>query len=333
MSNRISDKIKFILLLLLLFVLIFLSLGLGSVIIPFDQWINLFFDTDASTVYSSLIWDYRFPKMLSLVLTGVALGISGLLMQTLFRNPIVGPYILGLSSGAGLFVAIVVLGGGVLGWSLGQFSLSIAAATGSILTLLLIISFYYKMRNVISLLIVGLMLGIFSGALVQILSYFSRAEALQKYVLWSMGNPGNLSGNELFFFFLTVTVFSVLSVFLIKSLNALLLGEQYALALGFSLKRIHLEIILITGILTGIVTAFVGPIAFVGLMVPHIARKIFDTQLHQKLLPAVMLLGASLLLICDLIAQLPGSSLTLPLNGVTALLGAPLVIYMVYKRN
>ncbi len=328
-----SNKIKFLFLIFLLIFLIILSLGLGSVVIPMDKWPSVFLNSEVASVYNSLIWDYRLPKTLSLILTGIALGISGLLMQTLFRNPIVGPYILGLSSGAGLMVGLVVLGGSLAGRQLGEISLSMAAAIGSILTLLLILSFYYKLRNVVSLLIIGLMLGIFSGALVQILSFFSSSEDLQKFVFWSMGNPGNLSLYEVFFFFLVVFLFSLSSFFLIRSLNALLLGEQYAISLGFSLKKTHLHIILISGVLTGTVTALVGPIAFVGLMVPHIARKIFHTQLHQVLIPGVILVGASLLLFCDLIARLPGSSLTLPLNGVTALFGAPLVIYMIYKRS
>ena len=327
-----SVKSKFLGLFFLFLFLLVLNIGLGSVIVPIDQLFKVLFHNDTQSVYYSLIWDYRLPKMLSLILTGIALGLSGLFMQSLFRNPIVGPYILGLSSGAGLFVALVVFGGSMIGWQLGSISLSLAAAIGSILTLFLILGFYYKVRNVVSLLIIGLMLGIFSGAIVQILSFFSSAEALQKYIFWAMGNPGSLSWKEILFFFVSVLGLTGLSIFLIKPLNALLMGENYAVSLGFSLKKNHLYIILFSGILTGIVTALVGPIAFVGLMVPHLARKVFKSQLHEILIPAVILVGASLLLFCDTIAQLPGSSLSLPLNGVTALLGAPLVIYMVYKR-
>jgi len=328
-----SQKFKFFFLSGLLILLILLSVGLGSVIVPIDKLFKTLFESGHNTLYSSLIWDYRIPKMIGLIFSGIALGLSGLFMQSLFRNPIVGPYVLGLSSGAGLFVALVLLGGHIVGWQLGSISLSMAAALGSVLSLLLILSFYYKLGNVVSLLIIGLMLGIFSGAIIQILSFFSPAEALQKYVFWSMGNPGNLSWREIWFLFLIVSILSFFSFLLIKPLNALLIGENYAVSLGFSLKKNQLFIILFAGILTGVVTALIGPIAFVGLMVPHMARRIFNTQLHEILIPGVMLIGASLLLVCDLIAQLPGSSLTLPLNAVTALLGAPLVIYMVYKKS
>ena len=328
-----SIKTKFLILIITLVVLVFLSLSLGSVIIPFDSLKNIFLSRDHSSLYAFLIWEYRLPKMATLIFTGISLGLSGLMMQSLFRNPIAGPYVLGLSAGAGLFVAFVLLGGSLLGWSLGWISLSVAAALGSIFTLILILAFYFKLKDIASLLIIGLMLGIFSGAIIQILSFFSQAEALQKYVFWSMGNPGNIGKNELIFFGISVLILTLLSFFLIKSLNALLLGENYALSLGFSMKKNQLHIILISGILTGLVTAFVGPVAFVGLMVPHIARKIFKTQLHEILIPAVILIGAALLLLCDLIAQLPGDPRVLPLNGVTALLGAPLVIYLVYSRK
>ncbi len=333
MTKIKSTKIKFIYLFLLLLVLVLLSIGLGSVIIPVDKLAEVLFKRESHSVYYSLIWEYRIPKMISLILTGIALGLSGLFMQSLFRNSIVGPYVLGLSSGAGLFVAVVILGASVFGWQLGSISLSMAAAIGSVLTLLLILGFYYKVKNVVSLLIIGLMVGIFSGALIQILSFFGSAEALQKYIFWAMGNPGNLSWSQIFFFFVSVFFFSMLSISLIKPLNALLMGENYAVAMGFSLRKNQLIIILTAGILTGVVTALVGPVAFVGLMVPHIVRKIFHTQLHEILIPGVMIAGPALLLACDIIAQWPGSHLSLPLNGVTALLGAPLVIYMIYKQS
>jgi iron complex transport system permease protein len=324
---------KYILLMTILIFTVLVNLLLGSVIIPKGELLKLIsFQDFQNSAYHQIIFDYRLPKTIVGGLVGAGLGVSGLLMQSIFRNPIVGPYVLGLSSGAGLGVAMLILGSSIIGVSfVSSFSISLAAVLGSILTLLLIMSFYLRIKNMVSLLIVGLMIGIFSGAIISVLSYFTQAESLQKYVFWSMGNLGNLSWTEVLILF-AVVVFSVAAViFLIKPMNALLLGENYALSMGVQIKKVNFSVILLTGLLVGSITAFVGPIAFVGLAVPHLARMFFKTQLLQILFPAVVLIGAILMLICDTIAQLPGTVLTLPINSVTALLGAPLVVYMILK--
>ncbi len=328
-----SIRNKFIFLIVLFILMTVLNLSLGSVWIPLRNLWNILADSSLETVYASIVWDYRIPKLITVVLTGIALSISGLLMQTLFRNPVVGPYVLGLSSGAGLVVALMIFGAGLFSIVPGNFSLSIAATLGSLLSLFLILVIYYRLRNTSTLLIAGLMLGIFTGAVISIMSYFAPADNLQKYIFWSMGNLGNLTYNEILLFFILVSIFVLLSFFLIKPLNSLLLGENYSLSLGYSLKKIHLGILLITGILTGIVTAMVGPVAFVGLMIPHITRMFFKTNMHQVLIPGVVLTGSVLMLLFDTIAQLPGSNLSLPINSVTAFFGAPLVIYLIFKNK
>lgn len=326
---------KFFLLFVLLFISITINVVLGSVLVPKGELINLLqFNFDNNSPYYHIIFDYRIPKTIVAILVGAGLGLSGLLMQSIFRNPIVGPYVLGLSSGAGLGVAVLILGSSMIGLSfISSFSISMAAIFGSILTLLLIMSFYVKVKNTVSLLIIGLMVGVFSGAIISILSYFTQAERLQKYVFWSMGNLGNLSWIEIGIL-AGISIFAItVTVYFIKPINALLLGENYALSMGVNIKQTTTSVILITGLLVGSTTAFVGPVAFVGLAVPHLARMFFKTHLMQTLLPATILIGAILMLFCDTIAQVPGSVLALPINSVTAILGAPLVIYMIFKNR
>jgi len=255
-------------------------------------------------------------------------------MQSIFRNPIVGPYVLGVSSGGGLGVALLILGGSFIGIQhIASISISLAAALGSILTLLLIISFYSRTKNAVNLLIIGLMIGVFSGAIISILSYFTQANRLQKYVFWSMGNLGNVSWHNILILGFIILFSLIIILFIIKPVNAMLLGEHYALSMGVDIKKTHLLVIVLSGLMVGSITAFVGPIAFVGLAVPHIARIYFKTALHQILIPAVLLIGSIIMLVCDTIAQVPGSSLSLPINSITALFGAPLVVYLIMKKN
>ncbi len=326
---------KFFLLIVILFITITINIVLGSVLLPKDALIKLIsFNLANDSAYYHIIFDYRIPKTIVAILVGASLGLSGLLMQSIFRNPIVGPYVLGLSSGAGLGVAMLILGSSIVGFSfISGFSISLAAIFGSILTLLLIMSFYVKVKNTVSLLIIGLMVGIFSGAIISILSYFTEAKRLQKYVFWSMGNLGNLNWTEISLLAGISILAIAMTIFLIKPINALLLGENYALSMGINIKKTNTSVIIITGLLVGSTTAFVGPIAFVGLAVPHLARMIFKTHLIQTLLPATVLIGAILMLSCDTIAQVPGSILALPINSVTAILGAPLVVYMIFKNR
>lgn len=319
----------------------FVNISLGSVQIPFNDLVRYLVGTGTGQESWDLILsNFRIPKALTAILVGSALGVSGLQMQTLFRNPLAGPYILGISSGAGLGVAIVIfLGfyfGGILGASgLGRSWLLVSAAgLGAFLVLLIIALISSRVRDSVSLLIIGLMFGTASGALVSILQFFSQAENIQAYVLWSFGSLGSLSWSELSVFIPIIIIGLIGSILLSKHLNALLLGENYARSLGLNLKTTRLLIIVNTSILAGSVTAFCGPIAFFGVAMPHLTRMLFNTSNHLLLTPLLIFFGAGLMLVFDTISQLPGSSATLPINAVTSILGAPFVIYLlIRKRN
>lgn len=272
------------------------------------------------------------------MIVGSGLGISGLMMQTLFRNPLAGPFVLGITSGASLGVAIVTMGaslfGGIfLGVFASNWTLVIAATLGSFLVLLTVLIVSTKVRDAMAILIIGLMFGSISAAVVNVLSYFSSAEELQQYFFWGFGSLGNLSWQELLILFLLYAVGILLSFAAIKSLNSLLLGENYAKSLGLDIKKSRLLIISATSLLAGTITAFAGPIAFIGLAIPHITRQVFSTSNHKILMPAVFLFGAIIMLICDSIAQLPSSDYTLPINAITSLIGAPVVIWLLVRKR
>ena len=324
---------KFIILSALVILAFLLNVWLGSVWIPKSVWSDLFHLRRVDAGYAQII-NFRLAKAVTAFLVGAGLATGGLLMQSLFRNPIVGPYVLGLSSGAGLGVAILILSSSALGFTfVSDFSITLAASLGSVISLLLIISFYYKVKNTTNLLIIGLMIGIFSGSVVSILSYFTQAEKLQKYVFWSMGNLGNNSWTQIVILLIINILSFIIVLSMLKQMNALLLGENYARSMGVPVKRVNFIIIVVTGVLTGTITAFVGPIAFVGLAVPHLSKRIFKTQLLPVLFPAGILIGAALMLFCDTLAQVPGAIITLPINSITVLMGAPLVVYLIYKSK
>lgn len=322
-------------------VLVFLlSIALGSVRIPISHTFHFLIGQPLENAgWQSILINFRLPKALTAVLVGAALGLSGLQMQTLFRNPVAGPFILGVSSGAGLGVALVIF----LGFSFGVYFgipdlardwlLVVSAALGSFLVLSVVGLAAIRIRNSVSLLIIGLMFGSTISAVVSIMQYFSQAENIQAYVIWSFGSLGSLSWGELQVLAPVVIFGCLLSFALSKRLNALLLGDNYATSLGLNLKTTRLLIIVNTSLLAGSVTAFCGPIAFVGLAIPHLARMLFNTSNHLLLTPLVILLGAVAMLIFDIIAQLPGSDAVLPINAVTSLLGAPFVIWLVLRRN
>ena len=255
-------------------------------------------------------------------------------MQTLFRNPLAGPFVLGISSGAGLGVAIIIMGATVLGLgAISGIGVITASVLGSIAVLLLIILMSLRIKDTMGLLIVGLMVGSLSSAVVGILSYFSSSEELKRYVFWSLGSLGNITWEDLWILSLLFLAAIMLLLWIIKPLNALLLGENYALSLGINIKRTRWIIIIITSILAGSITAFAGPIAFIGLAVPHLARLILPTVNHKILIPTALLLGATLLLFCDIVSQLPFSNYSLPVNAVTSLLGAPLIIWLIMRKR
>ncbi len=255
-------------------------------------------------------------------------------MQTLFRNPLAGPFVLGISSGASLGAAVLLMGSTLLGALLfSDLSLVVAASIGSFLVLLVVLMVANQVRDTMTLLIIGLMFGSITAAIVSVLAYFSAAEQLQRFIFWSYGSVGSLSWYQNRILGTLVLVGGVLSVISIKNLNALLLGEHYAQSLGVSLKRSKLVIIVATGLLAGSITAFAGPIAFVGLAVPHLTRQVFATMEHKILIPAVFLYGAILMLLCDTIAQLPTTAQVLPINAITSLVGAPVVIWLLVKKR
>lgn len=339
METQKSYQPYFIVLILLLVFAFFMNVSLGTVTIPFSEVISgLFGGETTKSSWQYIILDYRLPKAITAILAGGGLAVSGLLMQTLFRNPLAGPFVLGLSSGASLGVALLILGAGIFGGSLGGFllgswSLVIASALGSFLVLLAVLSVTFKVKDTMTILIIGLMFGSVTSAVVSVLSYFSNAEQLQQFVFWSFGTLGNVSWNGIFILFSCIAVGLVISLSSVKSLNALLLGENYAKSMGINIKKTTLLIIIATSLLAGGITAFAGPIAFVGLAVPHLTRQYFTTSNHIILVPAVVLSGAILMLICDTVAQLPFSEFTLPINAITSLLGAPVVIWLLVRKR
>jgi iron complex transport system permease protein len=285
------------------------------------------------------LFKYRIPKSITAIIAGSGLSLVGLLMQTLFKNPMAGPSVLGISSGAGLGVALLFMGGSFFGgiqladgFNL-NVSVLIAAISGAFVVLSGILVLSYRIKNILSILIVGLMLGALTSSIVSILAYFSKAEELQQYLFWGFGSLGHLSMTELYLLSFIVFLGMLFVIPLLKPLNALLLGENYAQNMGVNVKNIKNLILVISGVIIGVITAFVGPIAFIGLAVPHISRMIFNTSDHKILLPTVIIFGAIILLICDTIAQLPLSEKVIPINAVTSLFGAPIVIWLLIRKK
>lgn len=334
-------KQKFLIIgMLLSIVLLFLAnISLGSVAVPIKEVFRILFGEESSKqTWEYIVLNYRLPKAIVAMLVGIGLSLSGLLMQTLFRNPLAGPYVLGVSSGASLGVAFVILGAGFLPVFLADIFLShygiiFAAVIGSFLVLLSVLAVSQKLKDTMAILIVGLMFGSITSAVVSVLTYFSSAEQLKKFTLWNLGNLGNQSW-EAIFLLLIITLFGlVLSYICIKPLNALLLGENYAKSMGTNFNQTKNIIIIATSLLSGCITAFVGPIAFVGLAVPHLAKLLFQTSNHKILFWATIGLGAIIMLICDTIAQMPSFDFVLPINAVTSIIGAPVVIWLLVRKK
>ena len=339
MPNTNTYKLPFLVLTIILITCFFTNISLGSVYIPFKDVFNgLIGSSTEQETWQYIIKNYRLPKAFTAILVGSGLGISGLLMQTLFRNPLAGPFVLGISSGASLGVALIILGSSAFGSIFATFLISkwpvvIAASLGSFLVLLAVLMVSLKVRDTMAILIIGLMFASLTAAIVSVLSYFSPAQQLQQYIFWGFGSLGNLSWDELVVFFIIYSLGIVISLASVKSLNTLLLGENYAKSLGLNISRSRLAIIIATSLLAGTITAFTGPIAFIGLAIPHLTRQVFNTSNHKILLPAVFLFGAIVMLICDSIAQVPNSDYTLPINAITSLVGAPVVIWLLVRKR
>ena len=339
MTGKATYKTHLILLLVLLVLFFITNLSLGSVFIPFKSITNILLGDDTiKQSWQHIILNYRLPKAITATIVGAGLSVCGLLMQTLFRNPLAGPFVLGISSGASLGVAILVLGlsfigGNILISTTSNLALVTAASTGALFVLSAVILVSRKVKNTMSILIIGLMFGSFTAAIISVLAYFSDAESLQQYIFWTFGSLGNLGWDELFILVAIFIICIIPLITIIKPLNSLLLGENYAVSLGVNIKKTRNSILITTGVLTGVITAFSGPIAFIGLAVPHLTKIIFKTANHGVLLPAVGILGAIIMLISDTIAQLPNLEYTLPINAVTSLFGAPIVIWLLIRKR
>ena len=324
-------------LLIVLAFLFLLDIFLGSVSISPSEIFKAFLNDTEGTTRTILI-RFRLPKAITAVLAGIALSVSGLQMQTLFRNPMAGPYVLGLSSGASLGVAFVILGftsrippEAITG--IGNWALAAAAWTGAGLVMLLVMMISSKVKNIMTVLILGIMLSAGVSAIVSIMQYFSSETMLKAYVIWTMGSLGNLTASQLNVMLISIVVGIAACLISVKMLNALLLGEDYARSIGLDIKRARFVAIAGTSILAGTVTAFCGPIGFIGIAVPHIARIIFRTSDHRILVPATIITGAAIMLASDIISQVPGSDSVLPVNSVTALIGIPIVIWVILRNQ
>ncbi len=316
-----------------------LNLRYGSVSIPWNEFWAALFNRDTST-FGTIIFEYRLPQAITALLAGIGLSVSGLLMQTLFRNPLADPSLLGISSGSSLGVALVILLAGSFGgisvstlglWS--TFGITLAAFLGAFAVLLLILALSSRLKSMVSLVLVGIMIAYIAGSVTDILKFFSQKEGLHSFVIWGMGSFSNVSKAQLPFFAIAVIGGTIASFLLFKTLNLLLLGERYAENLGVNIKRSSMLIILASGFLTAVITAFCGPIAFLGLAVPHIARFLFRSSDHKLLIPATAFIGMDLALFCNLIARLPSFDGNLPINSVTALIGAPIVLWVIFHRQ
>ena len=333
------NSILFSSLVVLLLLTFLLNISFGQVAIPIKEVFKSVFGGHSSKeTWDYIILNFRLPKAITAILVGIGLSISGLLMQTLFRNPLAGPYVLGLSSGSSLGVAFVILGAGFLPSIFSPFLLSsygiiLASCLGSLLVLVLILIVSKRLRDTMSILIVGLMFSSFTGAIVSVFTYFSSAEQLQKYTFWSMGSIGNLSWQNILILAVCVFLGLLLSLLSLKSLDALLLGENYARSLGLNISKARYTIIFATSILAGSITAFAGPIAFIGLAVPHLGKLLFKTSNHQILFVGTLFIGSIIMLFCDTVSQMPGFEFTLPINAITSIIGAPMVIWLIVSRK
>jgi iron complex transport system permease protein len=330
-------RMVFISLLLLLLVFFLLDIFFGSVSISASDVFKILFQNEESPL-KTIILDFRIPKALTALIVGIALSLSGLQMQTLFRNPMAGPDVLGISSGASLGVAFVILGfsANMSAESLrglGNWILIAASWIGAGAVMILIMSISARVRDIMTILIIGIMLSSGISAIVTIMQYFSAESLLKAYVIWTMGSLGNLTSDQLNVLLICVSAGILLSLLSAKMLNAVSLGENYATSIGLNVKLSRLVIFISTSILAGSVTAFCGPIGFIGIAVPHISRILLRTSDHKILIPGTILTGGIIMLISDIISQLPGSESVLPVNSVTSLIGIPVVIWVIFRNR
>lgn len=326
---------------LLIVVLFALNLAVGTIEIPLKNvWLILVGDDTQQEIWRNIVMRSRLPQALTAMVAGAGLAVSGAQMQTVFRNPLAGPSVLGVSSGATLGVGFVVLLSGSLGGValsrlgyLGDAAMSVAAIIGALAVLSLIVWVSHKVKGNVTLLVIGVMIGYLATAIIGVLKFFSNEEDVKAFVVWGLGSFSRVSGDQMLLFVTLMVILLPLSMTLIKPLNLLLLGDSYARSLGLSIKWARTQVICCSGILAAIVTAYCGPIMFLGLAVPHLCRALFRTSDHRILLPACVLAGAALALLCNLVARMPGYEGVLPVNSVTALIGAPIVAMVLFGKR
>ncbi len=335
--TRIS---RIVLLLMFIVVLTIVNLLIGSVSIPVTDVCRILLGNEVNEVWANIIFQSRLPQALTAIVAGAGLAVSGLQMQTVFRNPLAGPSVLGISNGSALGVAFVVLLSGRIGGValsrlgyLGDAAMSVAAIIGALAVMLLIVWISQRVKGNVTLLIIGVMIGYLANAIIGVLKFLSPEEDVKAFVVWGLGSFSRVSGDEMLLFVALMCVLLPLSCLLVKSMNLLLLGDRYASNLGLNISRARLLVILSSGILVAIVTAYCGPIMFIGLAVPHLARAVFRSSDHRVLMPATMCCGAALALVCNLIARMPGFEGALPVNSVTALVGAPVIAAVLFRRR
>lgn len=317
-----------------------INLLIGSVKIPVADVCCILIGDESHEIWSNIIWKSRLPQVLTAIVAGAGLAVSGLQMQTVFRNPLAGPSVLGISNGSALGVAMVVLLTGKIGGValsrlgyIGDATISVAAILGALAVLMLIVWVSQKVKGNVTLLIIGVMVGYLANAIIGVLKFLAPEEDVKSFVVWGLGSFSRVSGDEMLLFVVLMCILLPISFLLVKPMNMLLLGERYAANLGLDVQRSRMLIIVCSGVLVAIVTAYCGPIMFIGLAVPHLARALFRTSDHRVLLPATALCGAALALVCNFIARMPGFEGALPVNSVTALVGAPVIASVLFRRR
>ena len=321
---------------LVLVILFIVNISIGSVPISITEIISFLVGQSKDSIEAEIVWDFRLPKATTCILAGAGLGTGGLMMQTFFRNPLAGPDVLGLSSGASLMVAITILAQvGLPFWVSGinPWAVAISSSVGACLVFFIAIAAAEKVKDNSSLLIIGMMVAAFTSSLVSVMQFLSKAEDLQAFMIWTLGSVGSTSWSEIQIMVVIISIALAMSFTCVKGLNSWFLGEQYSKSIGVNVKHYRFWIVFSTSLLVGSITAFCGPIAFVGLAVPHLIKILIPNNDHKILLPAVALGGAILLLFCDTLSQLPGSTQILPLNAVTSFIGAPVLIWVVIRNK
>ena len=331
---------KFIILTAALAVLLVVNLLLGTVSIPIAEILTILTGGETGEVATNIVLQSRLPQALTAIVAGAGLAVSGLQMQTVFRNPLAGPSVLGISNGSALGVAFVVLLSGRLGGValsrlgyLGEAAMSVAAIVGALAVMLLILWVSGRVKGNVTLLIIGVMIGYLANAIIGVLKFLSPEEDVKAFVVWGLGSFSRVSGDEMLLFVCLMCVLLPLACLLVKPMNLMLLGERYAANLGLNIRRARMLVIISSGVLVAIVTAYCGPIMFIGLAVPHLARAVFRTSDHRVLMPATALCGAVLALLCNFVARMPGFEGALPVNSVTALVGAPVIAAVLFGRR